>query len=420
MSLKILKHKFFSELVGMLLTLYAISPYNKQGGFKYTFVLLFIWLFLIILYYPRVLKKIMFDYKYIVTYFFGIYLIFCSIINRAAILNGISIMLLLSMGLLYLVYKELKWDDVIKRTGIIALVYYLIINVYTLVELKREPSISRLLAVSEEVIVDTSKIPFVAGFDHIYSLTLLLVCLTGILLLKKEKISLKIFLLFLLITGGLTVRKSGYTYALLILLSFLVLLCMRPPALKRKRYLFICFLIPCILICILILPNVLNHLVNYFGGPQSAIGSRIFDLKEFLFNGGVVEQGRDAHSRLELYTLSINTWKKHLIFGVGGRVYKADGAIGGHSQILDYLGYYGLIGGILFVEAIYIVFNNIYKRIDRSIQYIFWLTGVEFILQLIVNPGFTMADTACLFIVIPCILNIPNRRSSFEQLRLRQ
>ena len=398
-----LKNNFVLETIGIFLLMYAISPYNKMGGFKYYFLLFTIWFCSAYFYYPHSLKKILFGDKYIYACFWGVFLIIYAIIGRAQFLYGVSAILLMNVGLVYLLYKELGWNIAIKRLGMACLLYYTVINVFTLIKLKVDPSISRMLAVTGTTIDNIFELPFTAGFDHVYCMTILITCLTGLLIKRNIRRRAFVFL-GALFASMLFILKSGYTYAILLSLVFVILALIQMPNLKRNRYLLICLLIPVIIVGILMIPNVLSYMSDLLGGANTAMGSRIYDLKEILRGGSVAEE-RNAFVRLELYELSLETWKTHFFLGVGGKIYTANGVVGGHSYVIDLLAYYGLFGGIAFFSSMGIVFINIYKRENILSRYLCVILWSEYIVQLIINPGFSMADTACMFVVVPCILN---------------
>ncbi len=101
--------------------------------------------------------------------------------------------------------------------------------------------------------------------------------------------------------------------------------------------------------------------------------------------------GYDAeHSRFLLVFISLDTFRKHPLFGCGG-TYLANSKMGGHQALFDFLALYGILGGGgAFVMFVIHCMANAGRRCqqDRNWRSFTAFAGVGiFVVVGIVNPG---------------------------------
>lgn len=285
--------------------------------------------------------------------------------------------------------------------------FIILINIFTFCELRVNPSISRILAHSTgHKGLSWYKVPFIGNFQYIYSLCMLVPVLVHTLCRKAA--AGKALILALLLTSGMTVVKSGYTFAILFMVGFSVLGTVNVN--KRSGIVVVLAFIVLAIIVLMNMISIIEFVSNMFGGQSTYVGRNIDTLKYF-FTGEYSKLTSDGASRRNLYLNSISIIKVHPLFGIGYSGYLS-GNVGGHSEILDLGAYYGMIGLSLFLLALFIMARNSFKKIPKNYHYIYTVMLVEYFFLLVVNPGFQLCQVVFVFVIGPLLLNYI---SSFEK-----
>jgi len=151
-----------------------------------------------------------------------------------------------------------------------------------------------------------------------------------------------------------------------------IILCNSKKSYRNNLILFVSFII----IFIVLYFQIYISIIDQFSSTLKSIRlfERLQDLKDFLITGDFTETGRFS-GRIPLLMNSFNSWIKtpiSFLFGVGDHRGN-DSIIGNHSEYIDCLGRYGLVGGILLlIETVYLVkyvisFYQLKK--DRELYY---------------------------------------------------
>lgn len=254
-------------------------------------------------------------------------------------------------------------------------------------------------------------LPLGEGFALSYSNALLISFFVPIPFLKPklpsyQKAFLCLYLLILLF--AIYKSRSSLTFfaALLGLLSSILLYESKAyPSLGRAKAIILVLF--CLLITFILLYNkelIGNLLMQFAESQNSKLLSRLYMVGEFLSGYGQEELSTGDGQRLALLISSLQTWLKNPIFGVnhlsGGEYSNLVAqSVGMHSQILDTLAQYGLLGAFLYFGAQWTQFLTIVKT-SKKIPYV-WI-AIAILLQL-VNPYRDFTNIHVQFFVIPSL-----------------
>lgn len=196
----------------------------------------------------------------------------------------------------------------------------------------------------------------------------------------------------------LCVCKAQVTFALL--LSFVLIgLCIMKPGKKRGRLKFLAPVIFAGLIALLNLKPLLLLLIGITSdNDMSMLSSKLSDLY-YLLNG---EIRGDATSRFGLYKLSVDVFQNHPLFGQSLWGTK-NIDFSGHSEFLDYAGFYGLFG--ISIVAIFIVFYFRHIRHSCECKWLFIATFVGFLALYIFNLVWLMPQVYLGTFVLPALIS---------------
>ena len=302
-----------------------------------------------------------------------------------------------------------------------SILYFILINAVSIGRLLINSNIARLLANGDKAKTEYLASPFTANYQHIYTLTLLIVAVLGILKFctgtkKRQTLNeiiidrrLKIELLLFLISGIVVVFMAQYSYAIIFIIVFGGIIWFYKP-IQKKEWVFIivsCILIGCILFSVLyIFATIVDN---------KYLLERLNECLNLVFTGNL-SKDKDVYKRLHLYLVSINTFLKYPIFGIGGKVYLPSTIVGGHSEFLDCLAYYGIVGFLSFVSVLIINFRYVFKQIPNRVKYIYLITFLLFIVQSIINTCYGEQFLIGLYFIIPLLLLEVTGKNKMERL----
>lgn len=129
-----------------------------------------------------------------------------------------------------------------------------------------------------------------------------------------------------------------------------------------------------------------------------------------VFGGQGINSTQALSARFTLYLDSLDVFKSNPILGMGKYSFRNNGMIGGHSELFDNLGYYGILGsGLLFLS----IFSNykytkklLPKNIKRIYSIVFWL----FLCHSILNLSYYQPFLIILYIVVPFFLLLSSEK----------
>ena len=229
-----------------------------------------------------------------------------------------------------------------KRLRNIVFFIVLITAITTIIGTYNYISPSRLLATNNNPeLTNVYKQQNIGGYGFIYSIVLLCP-----LILKKLINHFSFFLLVFILICSFCVIRSEYTTAILLLIAGIAI----SLSIQRNAIIGITSII-IVGALALKLEDILNWGIVYFSESYT-VSSRLSMIL------GYIKYDVSAGNLLErknLYNFSFNSFLRNPIFGGLFRLYEVN--IGGHSEILDYIGHSGLFGLIV----LFIALNEIRK-----------------------------------------------------------
>ena len=216
--------------------------------------------------------------------------------------------------------------------------------------------------------------------------------------------------------GLLTIVMSNYSFAILFVFAFSMLVLCRLP---KRGGPTTAILLLCALAAIVVLPNL--YRIFYFIAENTdslKMQLRFIEVGNLLSGTGITE-GSDAGTRNELYTASITTFLSAPLFGVGDLILKTAedprSIVGGHSIVCDYLAYYGLVGSILFHSILIANFYRIEKLLDRRGRFLYLVVFVLYYVQITVNAGYNEPLIEVLYLLVPNLLILTGERTARQR-----
>lgn len=307
--------------------------------------------------------------------------------------------------LMFWYYISLENRFAAKLLTFLTVAYYLLINIGTVFALRQNPDVSRLLANGNPELTAPLASPLTGGYQHIYSLTMFTVALVGIIWYYRPKLFETIGWGMAVLLGLLVIVMSNYSFAILFVFAFSLLVLCRLP---KSGGVTTAILLFAFLAALIVVPNL--YRIFYFIAESTdnlKLQLRFMEVGNLLSGTGIT-QGSDAGTRITLYTTSLKTWLTAPLFGVGDLVLKTmenpRELVGGHSIVCDYLAYYGLIGSMLFHGILIGNFARIEKLLDRRGRFLYLAVFVLYYAQITVNAGYNEPLIEILFLVIPNLL----------------
>lgn len=393
---------FIRDLLGLFLVIWCINPEQRfYNWWIYGIILVFWGTFAFITEPAFYIKKLLLKPHIIVLFVWPIVRGIYALFGRATF----SIYLFTVPFIYILFWFYLNQDEKIRNFYLeIILIYYILINCISIIRLSINPNISRLLANGDIQKTKHLASPFTANYFHIYTLTFLVVLCIGVLKIEwkhKPQNMLRIYreILVFVVTGIVVIFKAQYTYAILFVTFFSIfILIFKPIKLSIKDVITvgICLILGGIILFTLL--YILAFLID-----NKYMIERFNEMFRLITTGNL-SQGRDMYKRFELYFSSINTFLKYPLFGIGGKEILEASQVGGHSEVLDCLAYYGMIGFMSFMSGMIVNFRKLLDILSESKRYIYIICFSVFIVQSIVNTCYGEQILSGLYIVAPLIL----------------
>lgn len=318
--------------------------------------------------------------------------------------------------LLFWYYGSLQDRFTLKLLSFVTTGYYLLINVGTVFALRQNPDVSRLLANGNPELTGPLASPFTGGYQHIYSLTMFTVAIVGIIWYYRPKLFETIGWGLTVLLGLLVIVMSNYSFAILFVFSFCLLVLCRLP---KSGGVTTAILLACCLAALVVVPNL--YRIFYFIAENTdslKMQLRFMEVGNLLSGSGITE-GSDAGTRIDLYMTSIKTFLTAPLFGIGDLVLKTvenpREIVGGHSIVCDYLAYYGLVRSILFHSILIVNFARIEKLLDRRGRFLYFAVFVLYYAQITVNAGYNEPLIEILFFLVPSLLVLVGEHTKREE-----
>ena len=276
----------------------------------------------------------------------------------------------------------------------VVIIIYTITSITTYIGLGLFPNASRMMAFGT---IEDNAIYYrynIGGYGFIYSLVILHPMIVAFL---RKKTNLLICIAFSFI-AGMVIVKADYTIAILLFLlscfSYLMPLD-NEKNVKLKTRMLIVFA----LIVFLNIGSLLDFLaVQTFLGESSL---KIADVSRILQGSQFTEL--DMTIREELYR---DSWETFIESHCLGSVFiNTATKVGGHSMIIDFLGNWGILGGISII-LVYMFYIKLFKRIAGANR-IVWFSYLSLFISILVSLLNTGFGTYELGLLVPIALLYP-------------
>lgn len=308
----------------------------------------------------------------------------------------------------YHFYITLGWRKVIGKIGLVTLTSLVISTITTLIGLISLPNAARSLTSSStlEQVDKMLQLKNIGGFDLIYGLIILIPGLMGFIFLEKKEYGnkhLKKIVLAFIFLIILVIINASFTIGILILIFSIIIGFF--SKLKSRNLLLIglilSFLIP------LIPTDTVGIYVKQisYGIDNPYVSERFEDIGNFL--QGTTNSSQHLLNRTKLYEMSLNTFKENPM-GIGSYYYVNGVGIGYHSQILDDLARYGILGLLFYLLFFYTYYRYIQKQWNKSNFNVNFLgTLLTFLFISSLNPTFSSQSISIIiFFVVPALPEI--------------
>lgn len=278
----------------------------------------------------------------------------------------------------------------------------------------QDNSIFESLAISDSTAKYTN-----AGETNFVAFVMLFSLSAFLFFLAEKKIVFKIVYAscFALGVFFIAVINSRTTSLLLLLFGVLLLIFFA----KKKKISFSKILITIIILFIIFMlfrSFIFEFLIGMFKGSRSQ--ERLEDLSLF-FNGQSYSSDGSFSVRMKLAQISFESFSKNpftVLFGMGEHdvpvksyYYATITGIGGHSQIIDYLAQYGIVG---FSILVFYFYENIRKSVrlshKKSLNGGYFVIIIVFFLYGLFNIVFYYNMFFVIFVLVPVFLGAKSSR----------
>lgn len=397
------------DIAMCLLMLWFANPYQRfMGTWLIPGVLMLTWIVFAYFAFPKAVNRMVFTKYFQISILWPVFLVVLSLFGWAKFSLYPFLMLFYLSAFCYYAYG--KNYKSIKFFIMIYLLYILVIGSNSLIKMKENWEIARILANSDQTVTSAYAGPLMADFSHIYAM--LFVVLTGIYYIKySQNKNLKVAIsVFVVVLNIMLILRSQYTYAIILMIayvSFILLFNFEDEGLTARKIIIVFILMFVFVLFWIYGAKLLYCIVNNINA--TSVAKRINEIAYTIENKSI-QSGSDLQKRVILYERSVQTFFNNFVLGVGGKIYKAGGLVGGHSEIIDNYAYYGVFGGTFFI--VYLI--SIYKNVRAYLVYnnykffklLFWL----YLTICLINTSYTEPILSAVYFIIPMFLFILQRK----------
>lgn len=239
----------------------------------------------------------------------------------------------------------------------------------------------------------------IGGYGFIYFLVLLIPILVRDILRERSVIKIGLLALF-----AFCIVRSAYTTALLLFFVGLGIILL----LSSKNWFIRIMAIVAIVAVFINVQELLIKVGSLIGDDSYTMSTRINMLTDYSETGDV---SGDMESRQYLYALSLQAFLNNPLFGK----YFSDYHIGGHSEILDFLGSNGLVGLVILISlVVFLRRNTDLSKINTKDPFIKTTLILAFILALL--NTFLTPELYLAILIVPLLLSGKNDNHSRTKL----
>lgn len=203
------------------------------------------------------------------------------------------------------------------------------------------------------------------------NMTVFYACLMFLAFLKSNKVLEKIFFLtYVSISAYFIIICSLKASAIVLMLISFVSMYI---SVKSKKHVVANLMLMAVIgvVVSFFMDSIIHFLIGVIGSQRVASRLIIFTSEADISDSG------SLMSRSELWLVSIKTWLSGVgsfFFGIGDHRWDdfmttADSGIGNHSDFLDILARYGILGGLVFYSSIKVYYDYLKKRCGTNFKY---------------------------------------------------
>lgn len=389
--------KLAREFLVVLFIIWSLNPmanfYSRYIGFG----ILLIWLVFAFLLRPNVFF-VSINKGFLLAFAFPLFSAFSSLVSRNEI--NATYFMMTFIYFIFWYYYNLKDYTSMKIISFSAVVYYVIIAVYSISRLAVDGRLARYLAQSDQSRTILYAHPLLANYTYIYSLILLAVTISGILFIYSNSIkrTKKLYLFLCMLSFLIVVIMAQFMIAILLFATFLVIML---NITRKRTYRNIIIQLLFLILLIFIFLNIDTILIFFSRlSTSQTLKTRLNDIR-FLIKGFDISATEALSLRFKLYLDSINTFFSYPFFGVGYTEYRMGGLVGGHSEILDRLAYHGIIGAGFLFTGVYSNYKYIINKMNDKSKKIYKTIFIMFIFVSLLNLSYSIPFLIMLYIIIP-------------------
>lgn len=240
--------------------------------------------------------------------------------------------------------------------------------------------------------------------DTIYSLVLNIFTIILIWIFINKKKSIIMFVVLLM--GMIYPALAGKTTAMLILYFCVILLIIKKNFSKLDTNISIAISVVLFILAVFMIPEILEFLsenINNINIAERLKAIYTLDLNSIYFG------------RIELGRMSLDTFFKNPIIGIGYQKVELNGSlsnvyhsgIGHHSEIIDHLARYGIIGIIFYYVISVQYIDRMKKEFKSSIDKdLISVVIISFIMFSILNNSFIAPVGMMIFMILPFVVQV--------------
>ena len=297
------------------------------------------------------------------------------------------------MILIIFVYYSHRPSLIRKICLVCLLIDMIVMNFYTCYLLQFNSNISRIYAMGSEYVLKEGVTTYLlAGFFHVYATIpiLLYLCLRWKDVFKLSK-RYRILIITYFISALFLVIKANYATAIL----FLIFFCVGALFVNSKSgFINILTIFFVVILIFFSLTTLLEYLSdNLYTG--TIVEHRFNDVLKFINGQG--DNKNDINRRMEFMRVSFDNFLEFPLFGTVEKNIE----IGGHTEWIDGLAYYGLLRYPFFIAFIIVSIRKVHEFINCSSQIV-----ILYLCILILgffNPFINQNFFLALYIIIPFI-----------------
>lgn len=384
--------KNLADFLAIIIMFWVLNPisYIKFNSI-FLLVLSLLWIML-------VQKKVCFLKTIIIASLYPIILIIYSFLGISLLeKTTIFIPLWVYMGGYYLKKEHSFFKKYICNLFIL---YFSIIHIYSIYRLTSNPDLSRLIAGAD--ISEANY--FLGGYNTVYCTMLFDLCVICKLLFFRLKFIEKVYLSVFLFLSFVFLLKAQYTIALLLfILGFFIYLFVYANI--YYRFIIVVLFLTFLIFFLFLLEykiNIFYLIADFF--PKGMIHNRFLQIGDLFSVDRYFIDSNGFENRVSLYKISIDTFFKNPIFGIGYFDIDKYVHIGNHSSYLDSLARYGVIGGGSFILGRIIYFHQLNKFHSLDNRKILICVQLIYHLLSLINQVHTNDFTYLIVIIIPIFL----------------